>query len=636
MSRNFNIFYLVCGLILFSQVQVKASHVLKQKSSALFIEFCQAIIREQVTSTTENDYGSIHEPLQLTVCPVAGEAVFPLAMAYKITRNKKFGIAAIRLANWYLKKHARSHLATRSEPLELARSNQLLSMVLAYPILKNNLSPGLRQIWQKYFIQLGEYLSAESSIELGECSSQKLAWAAAALSALDKLLPQDRWRVSAEKFAFEVTQRMNEEGFIVEVGSPAKTSAIAPGVTFESTLPALALFAHFTARDDVTDFVRKALTNALYFIFPDGAVDNSWGICSANWSSFGNLNTAGSQSVFSLYLDYDSRFEAAALRNLSYLADTAVKGFLPLGAHFYQNYSELPTLVPTIRKAFNLALSLEFGISLVGEKKVLPADIVGWYNHFKTLDVLVIRTAGYMATLSANHYLPPATESAPGLHRPSGGALTNLWSEEIGFIQTASQTVYQRPTAYFPEVSVNPLPLTPRIECRNEDDYFTNLYEFNGKLISRENQNGVVQVLFSGNLKNWRQQSGDVKCIQNYFFYENIIKKELRLIYQGQKRQVEVVEPFVIWPGARIDQSDLNTVLIKYPHVTWRLRILDGEAEIKLGEQSECYQWPVRGYQAFPVTIRLPKKKQGEQLDLVYCLEKVSRSNRHFVDFAIE
>ena len=79
---------------------------------------------------------------------------------------------------------------------------------------------------------------------------------------------------------------MDEDGFINGEGGRSHTgkSGVDLGYDMEMSLWGLGYYARCSGDSVVDAAVRRSLENHLYFIYPDGSMDGSWGIRSNKWT----------------------------------------------------------------------------------------------------------------------------------------------------------------------------------------------------------------------------------------------------------------------------------------------------------------------------------------------------------------
>lgn len=627
--------------ILIGSSNVFADGYLKKQSLEMLRKFCDVLISQQVSDRNDPNYGALLDPATGKPDEEGYEAIYPLAVVYHATKQKKYGIPTIRLANWIIQQSVETNLNNENVSFaELAYSNKLFSMALAYPILQTILPSNAKRVWKSVMFSLAEKQFEYSDEAIRKASSRELARAAASMACLNRIIPADKFRVSAERFSFEVCQRINEEGFVQEKVDAKKDvpNNFDIGTTLESTLVSLAICGQFLEREDINQKVQESLISHLYFIYPDGSLDNSCGIYSSDWTSFGNVNTNGCQAAFSAYSNVDSRFEVAAQRNLGYLANFFEEDVLLKSLGMEPFYVHSPVFLSFAKRAVNLALAIEFGQNLADDRKVIPADIMSWYKHFKSANILVVRTRNYMVTISGcrapeSQIGSPVTQK---FFRPGGGVISNFWSDKIGMIQAASHAVYQTPDFEKIETLVGPLPFTSRIECIRKDGYFSNLYDFNSKIKPHNQKKALVQVSATGWLKDHNQKNGEIKYTQKFTFDDNSITKDITIEYEGKKSKVAIFEPFLLHGDAKIKQIGPRALSFKNGFTEWQLQILSGECELAWGECSIPGDSKASSLRSFPIVIGFPQKKKGEQATVVYRLVKIPTSNLKFADFKME
>ncbi len=642
--------FLLSGIILLLwQFQLYPKMDMKKESLELLIRFCDTILWEQITTENDSNYGAIREPLSINLCPVGGEAIYPLTVAYQSTRMKKYGLAALRLMNWVIRNQ--NHDGTWSPQAELSvnpTSQQILMLALSYPILKEILPNKSRQVFLQALLKGGQVLSKTTQKTFSELPTSWLAETVAAFAVIYEVLKMEQisetflkpLKSSTLQLMPHILGRINKDGLVVEkISAGKKVTGIDVAMNLENTIPNLKLAAQIFPEAGWEPILRKVLASHLYFILPDGSIDNSWGMYANFRSANGYFNTPGCQRTFSMFSDFDSRFETAAVRNFNNLQQSIQNDLVPFGL-IHKNISlASPKLFPTIKKAINLAMTIQFGTSAIEQNSLLPVDIVGWYKYFPHTGIVLVRSKSYIATISSMTYLNPAMneQNESNFQLSGGGIVTNLWSEEVGLLQTATPTRYERSTTYFPKTSFSPLPLSSRIEYYQNGAYFTNLYEFTSQInIKNENQ-ALVQVVSTGILKNQKQEKGGVAYQLLHSFHDDYFEKEYTLHYLDDNCQINLIEPFILAGETKISQSNSKSIAIKNPRAIWQISLMNSDKiAIQPGKEQNRYQWPVSGLKAFPVTIEIPAKRKGTKYVIKYRIEKLPPSNLQLADFSLE
>ncbi len=600
----------LAALLMFrSTAGAAENHVSLKEESFRFLQvLADALMGLQVTDQNHEQFGA----LLCTSCNVfhtrAAEAVYPFAVMYKHTRQKRYLTAARRLGNWLIRQQQPDG-SWKETPEEWTgtTTDQLLMMALAFPIVQKHLNRQERENWEQAIRKAADYLVRVMRPEFA--SINYCATTTASLAMTNEVFPDDRYVKKARKLAWEVIARMNEDGFITGEGGRIYGVKFGADVGYEidMSLWGLALYAKLTGDSLVWRKIAASLKNHLYFVYPNGAIDGSWGIRSNKWTTYGSATADGCQILFSLFAHEDARYRTAALRNLNYLRGMFQNGLIGYGPHYGQIFDTPPCIYPTFVRAKNLAMTVELGEQHAGEVPPLPTDLAGWARRFSTVDVVLVRTKNLLATITAYRYKDLKRKAkSKYMHRPTGGSIANLWVQDYGFLQLASQTEYHRwEPLHFPEAK-GILPLTPRIEFDNEIGYFTNLYEFDGRLTLQRTGSDTTLVTTSGELCDRHLFPGGVAYTWTHTFWDDGLEKSVRLRYHGRRPEVRIVEPIVWQPGIEFTQVDSHTVQIKAKNKIFQFQIVSGSAKVALMQDAERYWSVYPAVKAVPITLTLP------------------------------
>ena len=88
----------------------------------------------------------------------------------------------------------------------------------------------------------------------------------------------------------------------------------------------------------------------------------------------------------------------------------------------------------------------------------------------------------------------------------------------------------------------------------------------------------------------------------NKIFNDKIIRS-VDIRYHGNYPEIAIVEPLVEQEGMDITQGDPGLVEITSGNKKFTIRILEGDAEIKLGRNQERYWSPYPSYKCYPVEL---------------------------------
>ncbi len=607
-------FFLLCSVLYGYSQQIS----LRSESLDTLRILVEAQSRRQISDPLDADYGAIRCPFDQVLHTRAAEAVYPMAVIAKTDNRPALREAAIRLARWLFRQQG-SDGAWKETPEEWTgtTTDQLLMLVLAFPLLKEYLSAAEQSAWESSIRKAADYLSEVMTPEFASINYCTTTTASLALA--NRLFPQERYRRKARELADRIRAKMDDEGFICAEGDRAYEAKYGADIGYEMdmSLWGLALYARTEGDAAMLAAVRASLRSHLYFVYPSGAIDGSWGIRSNKWTTYGSQTADGCQILFSLFAGEDARYRTAGWRNLQYLRTMIRDGLIGYGPQYWELFRQPPCIYPTCMRSKNLALAAELGEQEAGEIPPLPSDQASWIRHFPTVDVVLVRTPGLMATVPAYRYKELQKLSrSKYMHRPSGGSLSNLWLEGHGFFQISSQTEYRRwEPMHFPKAE-NLLPLTPRIEFQDRHGYFTNLYEFDGRLSWCEGEPMMVST--AGELCDRNLLPGGVAYRWEHRFGRRSLEKKVSLRYHQGRPEVRIVEPVVRWENMFFDRTGPKLVQIRSGAKLFTFQVLEGDVQLSLGEQEDRYAWPFPSLKAFPITLKVLPPSGESRVTITY------------------
>jgi hypothetical protein len=369
--------------------------------------------------------------------------------------------------------------------------------------------------------------------------------------------------------------------------------------------------------------VRNSLRNHLYFIYPDGSMDNSWGIRSNKWTTYGGVTSDGCQVLFSLYSTEDPRCVTAAVQNLRYLKKSIRDGLVEYGPHHREIFDTPPCIYPTFTKVKNIAFAYELEREGELSASPLPTERESFLKTFPTLDVSLVRTKNFVATVTAYRYKDLAGRSrSKYMYRPSGGAVSLLWVKGHGYLQASSVTEYGRPEPMtFPEAPGAGC-LTPRIEYRDSTGYFTNLFDFDSRMEARGDSSDVGRygIDVEGELRDREWLSGGVGFRMEYRFAGESIEKTVSLIYHDARPRITIVEPVIDNPGMTFTRIDDTTIAISSGGKQFEFHLENGAAVLSLGTESNDYWAPFPALRARPISLIIQPPADGFRQEVRYRL----------------
>lgn len=594
----------------------------KKEYAATLLALTDALLARQAPDGAGADAGGIW----CAHCNVwhtrAAEAVYPFTVAAAITGNLRYAKAAQQAADWlFRQQQVNGSWKETPEEWTGTTTDQLLMLLLSYEKLQPQLSAVQQQQWRTAMDKAAAYLYQVMTPEFA--SINYVATTTATLAKAGQLLHRTAYTQKARQLARRTIAKMDEDGFLNGEGgrSHGNKMGVDLGYDMEMSLWGLGLYARLTADTLVNAFVKKALQNHLYFIYPDGSLDGSWGIRSNKWTGYGSATSDGCQGLFSLYADEDPRYVTAGLRNLHFLRTNITGGLVGYGPQHAVLFDTPPCIYPTFAKAKNLALAYALETKDTRSAAPIPADSSSWMKVFPTLDLALVRTQQFMATITAYRYKDPAGAKGKYMFRPDGGAISHLWAAGHGFMSASSPTIYTRPELMsFPEAP-GVLPLTPRIEYTDSTGYFTNLFEFDGRLSAAEKGPGRYAVTVSGELKDKYWLTGGVGYRLDYLFTDSALQKTVTVTFHDARPVVHVIEPLVQYAGMTFKQQDDHTILIRAGEKQWALKILQGHARWVAGKEAARYWTPYPALKAWPLELEITPGPQAITASVTYSLQ---------------
>jgi hypothetical protein len=587
-----------------------------------------SLMKLQVQGAGDPDRGALRCPSCGVYHTRGAEAVYPFAVAFQRTGEPRYKDAACTLAEWLFRQQK-----TGGEWDETpwtwtgTTADQLLMLTEAYPILKPHLSSAECARWEHSMKQAADFLVR--MMDPGFASINYCPTSAAVLMVVNAIIPDPAYVQKARRLAHQVIAKMDDDGFIQ--GEAARAHGVKYGVDLgyemDMSLWGLALYARLNNDDVVERAVLRSLEKNLGFVYPNGAIDGSWGSRCYKWTTYGSKTADGCQILFSLFAGKDPRYITAAWRNLQYLRTMISDGMVGNGPHFWQYFPAQVCIYPTFARAKNLALAANLGFQGTVPLRPLPSDRGNWLRTYPTVDVAVARSKNFMMTVSAYGYRDPArTNDGQYNQHPTGGSVCNLWAEGAGFLTTSSQTRYVRGESIHMPVAVDTaICLTPRIEYRDTSGYFTNLYEFEGRFTARTVAETTAITATSGEMKDELWSPGGVAFRITNALFDDRIEKAVTLNFHDRQPTVRIIEPIVTGEGTRIESRGRRQVAVHTPGRTFLVDLLEGGTEIVRDTDHPVYRFPFPAMQATPLIIHVAPPAEGTIVTVRYCisLEKV-------------
>lgn len=601
----FLLLFIVSSVNLFAQ---------KDPYKTTLLSLCDALLPTQINNPSDPNFGAL-------VCPStnpddhplhsrSAEAMYPFAIAYKLTGKTQYRDAAIKLGNWLTTTQETSGKKRGGwsenwpDPQQKGwygtTTDQLISMAGAYPILKPYLNASEIKKWNNTMTNAADFIVA--NFPMGGNINYS-ATGATTLLITHKVLdnPKQSWLIKADSLMnINTLKFIDAQNFLTGEGN-----GVDEGYNMAQSIGYIALYGILKKDNHIKQIAADLLKTHDLFVYPNGSVDNSWGTRSFKWSYESGTKTApGVYFSFALLTDMNKEFCSAGLKCLEYLNNHCMHdGWIGYGPHAANHPTSSPACnYSTFARAQSIALAFEYRTSTVIALP-FPAQKKNWYKFFPDLKVAVIRTNNMMATVSA--YGQIGRYPRESICR--GGSITNLWYEgfgENGFLQSSSSSAYKRIEALHMPVEKDLLPLTPRIEFKNETGYYSNIFEDSVSMTVSKDMNNT-KVSATGKMKTITGDKSKTSYSLTNRFYDSYLTKEYTV--GGEVQQYRIIEPIVKDPGTTFQLINESTVIIKTASskAEWVLKVIGNTIpyKITLGTDAEKYWCPFPGVEAYPIMI---------------------------------
>lgn len=576
---------------------------------------CDVLLTTQINDPADPNFGAFicpsSNPDNHPIHSRAAETMYPFAIAYKLTNKVKYREAAIKAGNWLIKiqessgKNIGGWSENWPDPQQKGwygtTTDQLISMVGAYSILKPWLSKPEIEKWNKSMSIAADYIVA--TFPIGNINYNPTG--AATLLFTYKVVnnPKQNWLVKADSLMNTSTlNHITTENFLTGEGN-----GVDEGYNIAQSIGYIALYGILKNDLRIKEIAASLLKTHGLFVYPNGSIDNSWGTRSFKWNYESGTKTApGVYFSFALLADMDPQFKDAGLKCLEYLNTRSMEhGWIGYGPHGSNHATSSPPCnYSTFARAQSIALAIEYGTKTKAQKKTpLPTHKNNWYKFFPDVKVAIIRTDKMMATVSA--YGQISRYSRESVCR--GGSITNLWYDgfgDNGFLQSSSSSLYKRIEALHMPIEKDLLPLTPRIEFVNDTSYYSNVFEASGTMnVIKESDH--IKVVTTGNMQTIKGTKSNVNYSLTNRFYDAYLTKEITV--EGASQKYKIIEPIVKDKGTTFYLKNDNTVCIKTAssNAEWELKIINSTVPFKitLGIDEAKYWSPFPGVEAYPITI---------------------------------
>ncbi len=471
---------------------------IKPAMQALLAEWCDGLLRQQMkdpaSPATDGAYAC---PACKTIHGRCADSMYPLLYMAQATGESKYLEAALRVMAWTKNVDSPDGAWTNDvDPKSWKGITVFASIAQAEAIERHGqiVDAAVKEQWLARLHRAGEFIYTNFNMDYGVINYPVTGSYAMAL--LARTFNEEKYRQRGRELAHAALNYFTPDGLLFGEGHPqTQRSAkgcvpVDLGYNVEESLQSLVLYGLLEQDEEVLATVTKALTTHAEFMLPDGAWDNSWGTRSYKWTYWGSRTSDGCQAAYALLADRHPAFATMAIKNFQLMRTCTHDGLLYGGPHLFAH-----NVPPCVHHTFTHAKSLTMVLDRVKGELVegapLPRAVAppagGQVKYFSDIDTSLAAFGPWRATVSGYDWLYHDSMHA------TGGALAMLYHEKLGTIFASSLAKY-----IMPELNnMQPLPdgidfpLTPRVELRVGEVWYTNLYDLKAKIRCKQGMDGI-------------------------------------------------------------------------------------------------------------------------------------------------
>lgn len=345
-----------------------------------------------------------------------------------------------------------------------------------------------RREWEARFKKMADWLIEHIDTSYPANINYR-AGNAACMIVAGQYFKDSRYLNAADVLAEDMLDHITENGLIFGEGVPNDGTTkkgcrpIDLGYNFEETLSLLAVYAMKKNDNEYNKRLIDILKAHLWFVNPDGSIDNSTGTRNYKWTYWGSRTADGCSEAFGVFGKDDPELSEASYRNTKLLLACLSPDGLLYGGKEYGKYNEPPCIHHSFCHFAGLVSALKEKIKEPSSKVLLPIEKLDGTKYFKELDTYRVHKHGLYATVTGYDY-----EIQKG--HASGGTISYLYSEDKGVILISTMVDYRMLEAGNMQLSLQACErqgsLTPRIECVKDGIRYSNVYYADSKMTLKE------------------------------------------------------------------------------------------------------------------------------------------------------
>ena len=409
----------------------------------LLKEYCDGLISVQYTGEDKAFRGGFWCRACKMIHGRSPDAVYPLAVMYKRTGERKYLDAAM-MAFEYGETMLCSDGSLYNDSQANWRYTTVFQAISVFETL-HSIGNLLSKVEKERMLERAKGMAEWLYCNLDETSRPNINYCATnslALQYAGMFFNEEKYLRQAKHLAQYAYRHFTENGLFYgesknhDAYSPLKCRSVDIGYDLEESIPALVKYARLAKDEEALSYLAEKLLQMTDFILPDGGLDNSFGCRNNKWTYWGSRTSDGCSPAYLILADRNPIFAEVAYRNTELLAKCSKNGFLYGGPH-YERHGEYPC----VHHTFEHANALAFAVEEIEEKYLTPAPCAlpvekDWFKFYPEINTYKFARGNYNATITGYDFDLPFSGHA------SGGTLTMLYGKNVGPMIAGSVTDY--------------------------------------------------------------------------------------------------------------------------------------------------------------------------------------------------
>ncbi|MCI8388306.1 MAG: hypothetical protein HFE63_07585 [Clostridiales bacterium] len=404
--------------------------------------WCDTLLKYEVKSDTPYTDGALLCPACHVVHGRIADLAYPLTTLWAHTGDERYLTAAERLVDWTefnLKRPDGSWRNDAGNNWKCISAFAAIGIAETLIHFKDKLPKPLAEKWNTIFIRLANF--CYDKMESFDPVINYYAGAAAVLAIAWQITGEQRYLDKANEWEAICRKHFDEQGLFFGEGHPIDVlsdkgcRAIDMGYNLEESLPLLLRHSIAVGDTEKLEFYKARLYDHLYFMLPDGAIDNSWGSRHNKWTYWGSRTSDGVIEALALVMD-NYAYAKTCKRVLDMYERCTHDGLLGLPmAHdageptcLHHSFCHAKALASLVNEDIPELVDVDFSL--------LPCEEAFGVREYQNGNLLLVSTYAWRATFSAcDLVFYSGADNA-------GGSMTLLWNGDYGPVCAATMDKY--------------------------------------------------------------------------------------------------------------------------------------------------------------------------------------------------